>query len=276
MKRSFPNLECFLLILLSPFGGASGQKAPPLSFSLGKEVQVCEPPNGGNLQCEPSVAIHENVIVVSWNDSYGGKMGAYAGAAVGWAVSRDNGKSFRFGGFLSQSGEKPKLKVDGSDSWVGADASGNFYLQVLRGNGNKLFVYYMDHRNLGRWKKKHVAFSGRSPAETCDKPCMDITPPGKINLSFSYCPPTGPIAFIRSPDKGETWSKPIKVSLSTKKVRTGSSVASHGNKILVTWVEGDLIRQCEIWYAFSTDNGKTFSKPRLLYKEKKLFSFAKG
>jgi len=104
-------------------------------YRLGSEVLVSNNINGGFLRCEPSVAISKNRIIVSWNDSYGGKINSRTGSIIGWAISKDLGKNFKFGGYLpiKQNGEN----VSGADSWLMADKYGNFYLQVLNWQKDK-------------------------------------------------------------------------------------------------------------------------------------------
>lgn len=275
MKETIFNILLPFAILIYPFELLYSQNIDTLSYHLGNEIQVSEPDNGGDLQCEPSVAINKNVILVSWNDSYGGKLNSKTGPAVGWSISYDNGKTFNFGGYLPESDNNLNLRIDGADSWVGTDSSGNFYLQVLswQDSLHYIFVYYMDGKSLGNWQKRYIAYSDKG----IDKPAMDVTPTGQINMVYtSIKNKTNEIFFIYSMNKGKEWQMPVKLSNSTNGIKTGSSVISCGNKVLVAWVEGTSMSQDEIWYAYSLDNGISFSKANLLYKLKKTFESAKG
>src|ERR1700682_5777237 len=95
---SVKALVMFLTVLLglgAQFAGVHSQK-----FMLGPEVLVNSNQDGGDLRCEPSAAIFKDTVVVAWNDSYGGMHGSASGTAVGWAISKDRGKTVRFGGYL--------------------------------------------------------------------------------------------------------------------------------------------------------------------------------
>src|SRR4029077_19232804 len=81
---------------------------------LGQESLVSSNLDGGGLRCEPSVAAAGSTIVVTWNDSYGGHRGSSTGLAIGWAISKDRGRTFRFGGYLPRAGEAPT--PSGADS----------------------------------------------------------------------------------------------------------------------------------------------------------------
>ena len=276
MREITINVQLFLLIMIIyPTGFLYSQNIDTLSYILGEQIQVSDPDNGGDLQCEPSVAINKNVIVVSWNDSHGGKINSRTGPAVGWAISYDSGNHFTFGGYLPQSDKSLELKMDGADSWVGTDSSGDFFLQVLswQDSLDYIFIYYMERNKLGSWQKRYIAYSDKG----IDKPAMNVTPSGQINIVYTNIKGNNnEIFFIKSLNKGKEWQKPVKLSNSTNVVKTGSAVTSYGNEILVTWVEGTYMSQDEIWYSYSLDNGNLFSKAKLLYKIKKPFNSVKG
>lgn len=276
MKVEFVKLHNWILLFfICSCTFLYSQSIDSVVYNLGPETQVCEPENGGDLQCEPSVAINKNVILVSWNDSYGGKRNSKTGSAVGWAISYNNGKNFNFGGYLPKIDYKSVLRVDGADSWLGTDSNGNFYLQVLswQDSSDYLFVYYMDGNNLGKWQKRYTVYSDKS----VDKPSMYVTPMGQINIVYSRIKDKSEeIFFVHSCNRGITWKKPLKLSNSSNAVKSGSCVVSYNGKILVAWVEGSSMNQDEIWFAYSLDNGLSFSKAKILYKMKKTFNIVNG
>ncbi len=276
MIEKIINVQLFLLIIIVySVVPLYSQNNDTLSYFLGKEIQVNEPNSGGDLQCEPSVAINKNIIIVSWNDSYGGKINSKTGSAVGWAISYNNGQNFNFGGYLPKIDEKSVLRVDGVDSWLGTDSNGNFYLQVLswQDRSHYLFVYYMDGNNLGKWEKRYTVYSDK----LIDKPSMNVTSTGQINISYTgNIDKKNEIYFIHSSNQGKSWQTPLKLSNSTNPVKTGSCVVSYNDKILVGWVEGSAMNQNEIWFAYSLDNGFSFSKAKLLYKISKTFNIVNG
>ena len=231
---------------------------------LGPEVLASNDSDGDALRCEPSIAVSKNVIVVAWNDSYGAAHGMKSKTAVsvGWAISSDRGKTFKFGGYLPQDREGNFLS--GADSWLAADGEGNFYLQVMSWESPHVIeVYYMDHRTLGRWQKIAIAASG----QYADKPAMSVGSAGQIGIAYSDTNPERySIYFVKSSDGGRSWVEPIKLSASENRVKLGAGLSMRGREIVATWMEGAKSDVDEVWWAVSEDAGRTFSKPDLIYK----------
>src|SRR5690242_5911266 len=96
MRGRWVGVSLMLLFGICP--QISGAHSP--EFILGPEVLVSSNKDGGDLRCEPSAAIFNDTVVVAWNDTYGGMHGSPTGTAIGWAISKDRGKNFRFGGYL--------------------------------------------------------------------------------------------------------------------------------------------------------------------------------
>src|SRR5438552_7450855 len=120
-------LVMFLTLLIGvcpQFAVAQSKK-----FILGPEVLVSSNQDGGDLRCEPSAAIFKNMVVVAWNDSYGGIHGSLSGTAVGWAISKDRGRTFRFGGYLPLA--QNDFVAAAADSRLAVDEEGNFFLEIL-------------------------------------------------------------------------------------------------------------------------------------------------
>ena len=226
-------------------------------ISLQKEVQVTSTSEGGSLKCEPSVVIDDNVIIVSWNDSYGGQTGSVAGTCIGWAISYDYGHTFKFGGYLSKT---EKGSYDGADSWLSKDSDGNFYLQVLSFT-KAVHLYFMDSNNLGHW----VKLTDPVVSKSADKPFLHIE--GNNNIWISYSD-NQKIYTVFSRNKGKTWSKPILVSNDKPKIRGGSSIISYNNRIFITWAEGKkgTFFFNELWYNEISNN--VSSTPKLIFKQK--------
>jgi len=241
-------------------------------FQIGPEVLVSNNLDGGALRCEPSAVISSDAIVIAWNDSYGGIHGAEAGVAIGWAISKNGGKTYQFGGYLSK--EQKDYPPDGADSWLMADGEGNFYLQLLRWHKeiNEIQIYYMDHNHLGKWKRMTDAqVSDSSKGDpSLDKPAMFVDDSGRIGIIYTemYRGQGNSISFLLSNDKGRSWSKPLQISPPEEKVKTGASISISGSLIVVAWIEGGAMNLDEVWYAISQDGGISFSAPNMVYKLK--------
>lgn len=220
------------------------------NFILRDEVCVSSYTIGGKLKCEPSVVMHENVVIVSWNDSFGGESGTGYGVCVAWSISYDYGKTFEFGGFLS---ENKNGVFGGADSWLSKDIKGNFYLQVLSFK-EAIHLYYMARDNLGNW----IKLSDPVKSQTADKPFLHIQENDVLWISYSD---NQEIFITSSKDHGHTWSAPLLVSNSVKKSRGGSSITTYKEKVFVSWVEG---ADNEVWYTI-INQGKPES-PQLLYE----------
>ncbi len=235
-------------------------------YRLGPEVLVSDNQDGGALRCEPSVALFRDTIVVAWNDSHGGSLGTSknkdkVGVSIGWAISLNRGRTFRFGGYLPQ-GKSGEI-LSGADSWLVADEEGNFYLQMVSLEGpNEIQVYYMDRHDLGKWQRMANAATG----ENLDKPSISVDWEGRIGIAYNSG--TSSIYFAMSKDKGASWTKPVMLTDSSVASRLGAVVAMTKSRIVVSWAEGSGVDLKEIWWTESVDGGKTFGPPALLFKSK--------
>lgn len=241
-------------------------------FQIGPEVLVSNNLDGGTLRCEPSAAISRDAIVIAWNDSYGGIHGAETGVAIGWAISKNGGKTYQFGGYLPK--EQKDYSPDGADSWLMADGEGNFYLQLLSWHKeiDEIQIYYMDHSHLGKWKKMTDALVSDSSKgdPSLDKPAMFVDDSGRIGIVYTemYRGQGNSISFLLSNDKGRSWSKPLQISPPEEKVKTGACISISGSLIVAAWIEGGAMNLDEVWCAISQDGGITFSAPNMVYKLK--------
>src|SRR5437016_438505 len=168
------------LLLLLVLCTAEVTGVPANSFELGPERLVSTNADGGYLRCEPAVAAAENDIVIAWNDSYGGQHGSPTGVAVGWALSKDRGKSFAFGGYLP---EQPQGPIpSGGDPVLLVDRQGNFILAIVSWQDAKksLLFYEMKKDRRGDWQYLS-AFS----SELVDRPSMVLDDRGHLWVSFS-------------------------------------------------------------------------------------------
>lgn len=279
MIRTVMLMLC--LTLMTPLTSLSQQSKlsneENVKFWLGPEVIVSDNQSGGALSCEPSAAIFKDTIVVAWNDSYGGAQGSPTGVAVGWAISRDRGQTFKFGGYLPES--QTTFLPSGADSWLAADAAGNFYLQVLswQKSSHHIQVYFMDKNNLGKWRKMTDARTLDVIKGYLDKPAMAVDGDKRIGIVYTEEKEASPIvSFNLSSDRGQSWSKPYQISASSKTLKTGASVTMRGNQILVSWMEGGGLTLNEVWYAISRDGGRSFTSASMIYRLKEPVQSPKG
>jgi hypothetical protein len=247
----------------------------PRSFDnieLGKETIVSTSTEGGKLKCEPSAAMTDDAIIVTWNDSYGGISGCgAAGTVVGWSISRDGGKSFVFGGYLPELRERSTSCA--ADSWVRVDEDGNFYVSIvsLQADKNEIQMYVMPRGNRRQWKRlPNAAAVMLKNNRGLDRSSMSLNRTGRIGVAYTYLPSNFSylINFAVSPDRGNTWNQPITISDTTKKSRLCANVVFHGDTVWVVWLEGASYVLNELWWTMSLNGGQRFEQPHLLYRLK--------
>jgi hypothetical protein len=276
MKRSavVRNSAAFLTLLFGMTPRIS--VANPQKFILGPEVLVSSNSDGGDLRCEPSAAIFKDTIVVTWNDSYGGRHGSATGTAVGWSISKDRGRTFQFGGYL------PLAEGDfigaGADSRLAVDQEGDFYLEILswQKNSHHIQLYVMERDKAGHWRKLPEAMIyDQSKGEGADKPALGVSG-RRVGVAYTELRKAsgGVISLVLSNDGGDTWLKPIPLSANSARIKTSASIIMSGNEILVAWTEadsGNSFNASEVWFAVSQDGGKTFSTAAMAYRLKRPF-----
>ena len=261
-------------LLPGPLSASDTTGSGIAKWRLGPEVLVSDNQDGGALRCEPSVALFRDTVVVAWNDSHGGSLGTSkskdkVGVSIGWAISLNRGRTFRFGGYLPQG--KSGAILSGADSWLAADGEGNFYLQVLSLEGpNEIQVYYMDRHDLGRWQRMSNAATG----DGLDKPSMNVASEGRIGIAYNSG--TSSIYFAMSKDKGASWTKPVLLTDLSSASRLGAVVAMTRSRIVVSWAESSGVDLREIWWTESVDGGLTFAPPVLLFKSRERLQPPKG
>jgi hypothetical protein len=263
----------FLTVLLG--GGARFGDAHSQEFILGPEVLVSSNQDGGDLRCEPSAAIFKDTVVVAWNDSYGGMHSSPTGTAVGWAISKDRGTTFRFGGYLPLA--QNEFVVSAADSRLAVDAGGNFFLEILswQAKSKHLQLYMMPRSTAPEWRKlpDPVVYEMSKGEEYVDKPAMSVSG-NRVGIVYTEKrQSSGPtISLLLSNDGGKTWSKPVRLSAASNRIRSSSAVIINGNEIIVAWTEGDSSNPTEIWFAGSKDVGKSFSAAAQAYQLKRPFT----
>jgi hypothetical protein len=243
-----------------PIGAAFRALGQSATIEWGPEVEVPSGAEAGDLRAEPSVVIAESTVVVAWNDSYGGAHGSEIGVAIGWAISRDLGRTFAFGGFLpaADSGIAPS----GADSWLARAPDGDIYLQLLtwQAGYQEILVYAMAPGHAGGWQRSASVVRGPQ----VDKPAMAVAPSGRVAIAYTA---KDTIAVTRSLDGGRTWSTPVPLSApESGRLRTGAGIAWCGDAVVVAWMEGGLGGLTELRVATSGDGGQRFTPASPLYR----------
>lgn len=242
----------FILLVLTTPVAASVVAAQDVA--LGPEVVASVNADGGRLRVEPSIALADTLVVVSWNDSWAGtEYGSRIGVAVAWAYSLDSGRRFTFGGYLPEpAGDGPSPGA--ADSWLMYDGDSTIYLQILHwpDEGNhQIRVYALDVEQPPSFQFRGVAASGGG----IDKPAMTVRPNGGIVTVYSD---ENRIRVVSSVDGGRTWSPPELVSSDAAGVvRSGADVAVCGGRVIVGWMETG-----GVWTAVATANG--FEAPQMI------------
>lgn len=248
-----------LVVLISLRFGIHTQTGSATLGVLGPETLVSTNADGGTLRCEPSVAADNTTVVVTWNDSYGGHHGSPTGVAIAWALSRDRGKTFAFGGYLPRANEAPV--PSGADSTVIVDGKGNFLLLLLswQKDAQRLLLYEMKREHIGEWILRSEYPSGNAKPSLIDRPSMLIDGEDRVWITFTTKRESKQqIALIWSDDRGQSWNGPI-IASSGPGAKLPSRVIVERNLVTVAWIQPSK-DSTALWRAISEDRGKTFSQ----------------
>ncbi len=245
-------------IVLFITGARSGGPGQARSLELGPEVLASVNEDGGRLRVEPSVVLAGEAVIVAWNDSWGGRTHRSAvGVSVGSAFSSDGARSFQFGGYLPGR--------SGADSWLATTGRGEILLQVLswsHDNESTVSVYVLTRGPNRDWALRGVAARSTSGPRV-DKPAMTTVGDNWVGIAFTA---NSEIRIVRSMDRGATWTPPTTVSTAGERLRTGAAISACGKYVLVAWMEGGGLTLNEVWGAWSTDNGETFSEATRVHR----------
>jgi len=261
MAGTLMQFAMLSIFVLACFGSSNPQAPAMTKIRLGPEALASVNEDGGALRCEPSVAMHGDKIVVSWNDSFGGRKGSETGVAVAWALSRDRGQTYRFGGYLAPG---PGSVVSGADSRLATDEAGRFFLLVLQWlEGQQTLRFYRtDSAAFGTWEEM-AAPDTTSGEPHIDKPALAVGRDGRIAIAYDRGKRT---AIVTSRDGGKSWSAPKTISDTTDSIRSGAGVAFVADSLVVAWMEGKGMKVTELWSASSSDGGKQFGAPSRVHR----------
>ncbi|MGI8743535.1 MAG: hypothetical protein ACR2NN_13385 [Bryobacteraceae bacterium] len=257
-------------IVVASTGFSTGaQESLGTSARLGPETLVSVNQDGGRLRCEPSVAATGDTIVVTWNDSYGGRHGSPAGVTIAWALSKDRGKTYSFGGYLPQASQSSV--PSGADSTVIADRNGNFLLLLLswQKDQQSLFLYEMKAGRVDRWIPRSRFSNVEAKLSLIDRPFMYIDARDRVWITFTtMMEGEQQVALLRSGNHGQSWDGPMIVSRGSGS-KLPSRVMADGQSVTVVWEQSSKV-STELWRSVSRDGGETFPQAMRLTSGKPL------
>ncbi len=222
--------------------------------------EIC-PDGTGTEQVEPTIALTEETVVVSYGDQRGRQCPIWVGQRRyqlrGWAFSLNGGLNFTDGGPL------PEGELLGGDPWLVASRDGAIYLGGLQPTEPRGFslVIGRRHRDGIGWSNP-ITFS--EPMHSVDKDAMAIdSSSGVLYSTFRYGIPGGTtgIWLIRLNPDHLSFSGPFLVGADDDSgIAQGSfPLVGPAGEVFVVWKMGtshDPVN--EIRFAVSFDQGESF------------------
>jgi hypothetical protein len=232
--------------------------APALSpFVIPANIRVNDPGEDAGFgnqttESEPSIAIHEDNVVVGYNDS------TFAPNYTGYSNSTNGGAIFHDRGGLpgNQSG----------DNVLDVDRDGNFYYATLStdGGGNSsVGVSKSTDGGVTFTAPVNASTTANDPASFQDKEWLVVDRSGEdsdgnVYLAWTKFAAAGEqILFARSTDGAVTWSAPIGLSTVGNHQAAMPAVGPEG-QLYVAWLDRGA---SQILIRRSNDAGLTFSNP---------------
>jgi hypothetical protein len=186
----------------------------------------------------------------------------FIGAKIWYSASEDGGRTFQPGQLIAEESTGEVAMVD-----LVFDAEGNPMLTWLNGSELK-FARSFDQ---GRTFSKTMSI-GNGSCECCQP--KSILMNGILHIAYRSREPGNDqgnirdIVMIHSDDGGRTFQPVTRISDAHWYLPAcpiaGPSMATHDGNVYVSWMDGRLepqgiFRRGDIWFASSTDGGKTFS-----------------
>jgi FlgD Ig-like domain len=196
-------------------------------------------------QSETTIAVHDNNILVAWNDGDGFGGGSQAPHVQGYGYSTNGGATFTDGVTFPVPAAFPNLTWDSDPVVTVNEKTGQFYycglvsptsttngIGVVRGTFSGGSIV---------WDTPVVALSVSSFTNFTDKQWIVAdSSTGNVYISYTdFNTVNDAIRFIRSTDGGVTWSNPIQVNLSASNglVQGSRPAVGPGGELYVVWKE---------------------------------------
>ena len=212
-------------------------------------------------QSEQFLGVAGSNILVAWNDGQGFVTGP---DIQGYGYSTDGGQTFTDGG----APPKPAGAVWTSDPSVTVkENTGEFYYAGLidptvTTNGIGVVRATFSGSSVV-WDTPHIAISRDKSTNFIDKEWLTVDPSsGNLYLTYTNFDAGGDdIEFMRSTDKGVTWSAPLVINLPTAYglVQGSRTAVGPGGEVYVVWNEIGLVDQDFMMIRKSTDSGQSFA-----------------
>ncbi|HET7225102.1 MAG TPA: FlgD immunoglobulin-like domain containing protein, partial [Candidatus Eisenbacteria bacterium] len=226
----------------------------------------------GTGQAEESVAAIGSKLLVAFNDGQGFVSGNPYKDTQGYAVSTDNGATFVDGGVPPKpAGFSAWVWTSDPITAVNAKTGKYYYCGLASSDGTHNAIGLASGSFSGTsfvWDSVRVVRNELNTNFLLDKPWLaaDSTT-GNLYVAMTTYDQTVPggvnwIDFTRSTNGGRTWSTPLQISDNQTNglVQGARIVAAPAGKVVATWQAiGDTIVYDYLKYAFSTDQGQTFS-----------------
>ncbi len=194
----------------------------------------------------PQVTMYDNHVYVAWLERTAGDV-----TNVFFAKSDDGGTTF--GSPLAMTSHA------GNSGIPKIYASGNHVYLIWEDNGVKDYdIFLSTSSDSGSTFDAPVNISGN--IGNSGAPQMAVNGNNVYAVWMDDSSGNFDILFSKSTDGGQTFSKPVNVS-ETKQDSGYPQLAVVGNNVYVTWTETITDKNYDIYFAKSTDDGKTFDSP---------------
>ena len=206
--------------------------------------------NSTNGADNPQISSSGNNVYVVWSQFVPVGPTSFRGD-IFFSVSTDNGQTFSTPDNISEN--------DGSSGPVQISSSGNnvyvVWGELIAGNSDIFFAFSTNNGQTFSTPDNLSETTGPSDAPQISSEGNNVYVVWR-DITF----PNSDIFFAFSTNNGQTFSTPDNLS----EENTGSSedpqISSEGNNVYVVW-EDDTPGNDDIFFAFSTNNGQTFSTP---------------
>ncbi len=148
------------------------------------------------------------------------------------------------------------------------------HMHALWSGGATGQIYYSrafarDASGSGGWEAIRAL---TEPQSSGSSPALAFSPTGQVDVAYTVPLNEGRgVYFITSPDQGESWSPPMQVfdaeQAGWARVQQTTLAVDTTGRVHVAWVQGSLPPADSVlgvYYAWSDDNGQTWSAPRVM------------